>query len=161
VEGFVFIRNDFFHNAPGEDVIVEEFGSGGTISFFESTYPDAFMDNLEIFPMFVDGAGRDFSLQSGSGLVDAAAFLTTASGSSTGTVMTVADARWFYDGFGIPGETGDEIQLEGGTQRAVVLAVDHGANTLTLDRELAWTDGQGVSLVYTGSAPDVGAFERP
>jgi hypothetical protein len=161
LEGFAFIGNDFFHDAAGEDVILEEFGSGAALADFESAYPDVFMDNLEILPMFVDGAGRDFSLQSGSGLVDAAVFLTTAAGSSTGTVMAVADARWFYDGFGIPGERGDEIQLEGGTERAVVTAVDYGAGTLTLDRDLTWTDGQGVALVYTGSAPDVGAFERP
>lgn len=66
---------------------------------------------------------------------------------------------WFYDGYGIPGETGDEIQLEGQREVARVTAVDLAANRLQLDRALTWTAGQGVALRYGGSRPDVGAFE--
>jgi hypothetical protein len=73
--------------------------------------------------------------------------------------MSVADASYFYDGYGIPGELGDEIQLQGQATVARVLAVDLATNRLTLDRSLSWTAGTGVSLRYTGSKPDPGAYE--
>jgi hypothetical protein len=73
--------------------------------------------------------------------------------------MKVEDASYFYDGFGIEGETGDVIQLEGDTKTARVIDIDYVNNTLTLDQLLNWTDGQGVSLAYNGSAPDIGAYE--
>ncbi|HEY3245026.1 MAG TPA: hypothetical protein VGM03_16920, partial [Phycisphaerae bacterium] len=78
----------------------------------------------------------------------------------------------FCDGFGI--ETtgtdlpdangdglldGDEIQLQGQTQTARIGKIDYDSNTLSLDRPLAWEAGQGVSLTYSGAAPDLGAFE--
>jgi hypothetical protein len=40
-----------------------------------------------------------------------------------------------------------------------VTAVDLEANRLRLDRALTWSAGQGVALRYSGSRPDVGAFE--
>jgi parallel beta-helix repeat protein len=110
-------------------------------------------------PLFVSESGRDLRLQSGSPQIDAASFLTTAASAGSGTSLRVADASYFYDGFGILGETGDTIQLAGQTQRAVVVAVDYATNVLTLDRSLTWTSGQGVTLAYDGSAPDMGAYE--
>ena len=82
-------------------------------------------------------------------------------GAGSGTTLTVADALYFVDGFGIPGETGDTIQLQGDSSRAVITHVDYATNTLTLDSSLTWTDSQGVSLAYEGAAPDVGAYEMP
>jgi hypothetical protein len=110
-------------------------------------------------PGFVNEAQRDFHLATGSPMIDAAAFLTTTVGAGSGTVMTVADSRYFFDGYGIPGELGDLVQLQGQTQTARVLAVDDTARTLTLDTALTWTNGQGLTLAYNGGAPDQGAFE--
>jgi len=110
-------------------------------------------------PMFVSETARDLRLQSGSPHIDTASFLTTASAAGSGTSLKVADATYFYDGYGIAGEVGDTIQLAGQTQRAVVVAVDFTTNVLTLDRSLTWTSGQGVALAYEGSAPDMGAYE--
>jgi hypothetical protein len=40
--------------------------------------------------------------------------------------------------------------------------VNYSTRVITLDRQLSWTQGQGLTLAYEGSAPDVGAHEfRP
>lgn len=108
-------------------------------------------------PKFVDLAKRDFRLQSSSPCIDAGTFITTATSAGSGTQLPVADARLFVDGFGIA--EGDAIQLKGQTQVAKITSINYGTNTLTLDRTLTWTQGQGVSVPYVGSAPDIGALE--
>jgi len=108
-------------------------------------------------PKFVDLANRDFRLQSSSPCIDAGTFITTATSAGSGTQLPVADARLFVDGFGIA--EGDAIQLKGQTQVAKITSINYGTNTLTLDRTLTWTQGQGVSVPYVGSAPDIGALE--
>ena len=69
-------------------------------------------------------------------------------GSGSGTQMQVGDVGYFYDGFGISGEVGDEIQLEGQSATARILNIDYSTSTLNLDRSLSWSDGLGVSLAY-------------
>jgi hypothetical protein len=92
-------------------------------------------------------------------LIDRGAFLTVAIEAGSGTSLRVADAGYFYDGYGISGEVGDVIQLAGQTQTALVVAIDYALNTLTLSQSLTWSANQGVSLAYRGTAPDMGAFE--
>ena len=53
---------------------------------------------------------------------------------------------------------GDEIQLADG-QRARITSVSYETNLITVDRVLAWTLNQGISLAYLGTAPDLGAYE--
>ncbi len=110
-------------------------------------------------PAFVDEQKHDFHLKSDSGMIDRAGSLTTAREAGQGTTMPVRDVMWFFDGFTIPGETGDEIQLLGTTDSARIVSIDYKANTLTLDRSLSWRSGQGVALKFAGVAPDYGAFE--
>jgi hypothetical protein len=38
-------------------------------------------------------------------------------------------------------------------------SVDYGAKTITVDREIEWKDGDGVSYPYVGRAPDISAYE--
>jgi hypothetical protein len=126
-------------------------------SFFDASYA-AWSNNKQLNPGFVDESNGDFSLHSGSNMIDAAEFLTTAVSGGSGTMMQVADAGYFYDGYDIPGELGDLIRIEnGGTAR--ILDIDYSTNILTLDTSLNWVARQGVSLAYSGSAPDIGAFE--
>ncbi len=157
--GFWFESNDLFNLQPGEAVIQDEFDTGDTIAAFEASNSELFAGNVEVEPEFRDAANHDFVPSPGSPLIDAGTFLTRAAGAGSGTTLVVEDARFFYDGFGIAGEVGDLVQLEGQTETARVLSVDYDGNVLELDRSLTWTDGQGVSLDYVGAAPDLGAHE--
>lgn len=167
----VSFRNNDFH-APGkgaDDLIyvhAEKSGqhwieSVGPPSHFETVYPQTFVGNLQKDPLFVDPDVKDYSLQEQSPLIDAGAFLTVTAGAGTATKeMLVKDTSSFYDGFGIEGEQGDVIQLEGQKETVRVVRADHEKNMLTLDRPLSWKEGQGVGLAYSGNGPDVGTFEK-
>lgn len=157
---FAFRRNNILNEVPGEAVIQEEFGSGNTLPYFEANYPALFSTNLEVAPGFTDEGSYDFTLKNNSSMIDAGGFLTWAVSSGSGTSLQVDDARYFHDGFGIEGVNGDLIQLEGQNGTATVVEIDYDSHTLTLDRPLAWHTGQGVSLAYQGTAPDIGAYEQ-
>jgi parallel beta-helix repeat protein len=159
LENVRFWNNNLWGGGEGLPVILEEFDSGDTLASFEAALPSAFYDNLELDPMYVDASAFDFHLSAESPLRDAGAYLTAAVGDGSGTDLVVEDARFFYDGFGIAGEVGDAIQLEGQTETAQVTGRDLETNRLTLDRALTWADGQGVGLARQGDASDIGAFE--
>ncbi len=125
----------------------------------ESSGANDFVANLTNDPRFVDLDGRDLRLAADSPAIDTGAFLTTTTAAGVGTELPVVDAGFFYDGYGIAGEVGDTIRLEGDDATAIVIGLDDGAGVLQLDRALEWTAGQGVALDHEGAAPDVGAFE--
>ena len=154
--GIHFRGNDFYGSGPGADIVVAFQGPGLTLAAAEATFPGTFAGNMELDPSFVDAAGRDYTLSGGSPLIDQGAWLTTAASSGSGTSLEVADSGYFVDGFGIPGEVGDLIQLEGQTDTARILSIDYASDTLTLDASLVWSAGDGVSLPYTGAGPDPG-----
>jgi len=110
-------------------------------------------------PPFVDEAARNLALAAGSSLIDKGVFITKTAAAGSGQVLKVTDALWFYDGFGIAGEVGDEIQLQGQTERFRIVSANYSTNELTLDRSATWTAGLGVHLAYAGSAPEAGAHE--
>jgi hypothetical protein len=122
---------------------------------------NTFINNPTTDPSFLNAGSRFLRQSSGSPAINAGVYLTRVVGTNSGTQLVVEDAAFFFDGAGIPGEVGDVIQLEGQTDRARITAIDYATNTLTLDRALGWIAGQGVSLQYNGSAPDVGAYESP
>lgn len=128
-----------------------------TLREAEKAFPAMFQNNMECDPAFVDAAADRYDLRPGSPAIDRGEHLTVTRSAGRGKVVAVADARYFYDGFGIPGEKGDEIRI--GTQAARVMARDLAANTLTLDRELRWQAGEPVNLPFSGIAPDPGAYE--
>jgi hypothetical protein len=156
---FRFERNNLLNTQPGEAVIQEEFGSGNSLGYFEVSFPNLFANNLELDPGFIDETAFEFRLKSASPMLDGGAFLASTATTGSGTTLAVEDARYFHNGFGISGIAGDLIQLAGQTETARVISVDYSANTLVLDKVLSWSSGQGVSLAYTGAAPDIGAYE--
>ncbi|MFZ3066280.1 MAG: right-handed parallel beta-helix repeat-containing protein [Nitrospirota bacterium] len=134
-------------------------GTAGADMINNNSTKNLFLNNRTDNPLFADAASYNLNLSSGSPMINAGIFLTSAVGSGSGAALQVSDAGYFYDGYGIERETGDEIQLEGQTETAIVLAVDYNNNTLTLNKTLSWSAGQGVALKYNGAAPDVGAYE--
>jgi hypothetical protein len=110
--------------------------------------------------LFVDADEKDFHLQPNSSMIDAGGFLTTVAGASgSGRQMAVEDASYFYPGNGIQGEVGDLVRLEGQESDVRIVNVDYEKNILGLSESITWNKGQGVSLAYSGSRPDMGAFE--
>jgi len=114
---------------------------------------------IEMSPQFANEVARNLHLAPGSPMIDAGAFATRTVGTSSGNVMSVEDAGYFFDGFGIPGEAGDIVQLEGQSDSARIIGIDYGKNVLTLDRQLSWENGQNLHLEYSGLRPDMGAYE--
>jgi hypothetical protein len=109
-------------------------------------------------PLDPFGNKPDFRLQEDSPCKDTGGYLTTiTSADGSGTQFVVDDAGYFMDGWDII--EGDIIQLEGSAQRAQITNIDYNTDTITVDTSLTWTQGFGVSLVYEGSAPDIGACE--
>jgi len=108
-------------------------------------------------PKFTNISTNDFTLQSSSPAIDAGDFLTRTTSSGSGTTIVVSDARYFNDGYGIAGVSGDEIKV--GNNSVAVTAVDYNSNTITVDRNISWNNNEGVSYAYSGNKPDIGAYE--
>ncbi len=156
---FLFECNDIINSTPGQtDIIYDYYNHRITLAQAQATYPLLYRKNIEAIPLFVNETSHDFHLQSSSPMIDAGAFLTGTPSAGSGTTMQVNDSRYFYDGFGISGEVGDVIQLDNGG-KARITNIDYDANTLTLNQSLTWVNGQNVSLAYSGSKPDIGAYE--
>jgi len=159
LEGNEFRNNIFFDNA------------GGAFTY-DSDVPErinVIENNYEGDPMFVSdmsieytpfGEQPDFRLTKDSSCVDSGGPLTTiTSVDGTGTVFNVENPWYFYDGWTIPGEVGDMVQLEGDSVQAQVIDVDYDTGQVAVDTDLTWLQGQGIGLAYSGAAPDMGAYE--
>jgi PKD repeat protein len=152
----VFQRNNIFHNEVGDETI-KFFFKIYSLTGMMSNYPDEFKDNLEVNPLFVDARNHNFQLLPNSPMIDAGTYLTYTEQANNGDQIIVENAAFFCDGFGII--EGDLIQLEDQSETARIVHVDYDNNIITIDRALTWQGGQGVSLPYHGSAPDIGAYE--
>ncbi len=108
-------------------------------------------------PMFINPEMNNFHLTRHSPCIDKGDFLTMITQNGEGYSIPVMDALYFCDGHNII--SGDLIQLQGKTQTAIILEINHTENILQVDQFLSWSKGQGIGLVYQGMAPDIGAFE--
>ncbi len=123
-------------------------------------YGEVFKDNVENQPGFADADQYHHSLGKRSLLRNAGTSLTRTRDDGEGTILPVTDASVFFDGFGIPGESGDIIAVGETLQQARVLEVRQRNGEIVLDRMVTWKDGDPVSFPWGGSNPDVGAFEH-
>ena len=113
-------------------------------------------NSLEGDPLFVNPSEHDYHLQPISPCVDAGSFLTRTISSGSGTQIAVEDAGYFCDGFGII--EGDFIQV-GSNSPVRITNVDYDSNMITVEQSISWNDRDPVNLPYSGSAPDIGAYE--
>ena len=127
------------------------------ISQFPTNFPSG---NITTDPKYTNVSNRDFTLQSDSSLIDAGTFLTiiTSPTVNSQTSFTVDDAGYFYDGWGMPGEAGDIIKTENG-QVTTIQSINYDTNTITVSPAINIIKNEGIALNYSGSAPDIGAFE--
>ena len=112
--------------------------------------------NVPLYPNDFDSTWN-FGLLPGSPAIDAGAPVATAQQGSTGSViLTVDDAYYFCDGFGIT--DGDLIKI-GASTPVRIASIDYDSNTVTLADARSWSAGEGVHLAFQGAAPDLGAIE--
>ena len=105
-------------------------------------------------------ATLDVRLRPDSPCLGTGAYLTwITSPSGIGTVIQVADAAFFSDGYGMV--AGDVVELADSRRRARVLRADYEHNRLYLSTRVAWTNGQPLSLSFSGRGPNFGAYGTP
>jgi hypothetical protein len=122
--------------------------------------------NIVADPQFTNYAGNDFHLSSTSRAIQAGTYLTTASGSrSNSTSLTVADAGYFQDGYGIPGVQADWIRI-GSSTMVQISSVNYSSHVLTLASAVSWNNNDPIylykdssgNIVLNGANPDIGAY---
>jgi hypothetical protein len=156
---FIFDHNCIYSDIlPPEDSIYVSWDTRVDVTAAQSSYPSLYMDNIALNPEFENASDHNYLLQDGSEMIDAGSFLTSAAGTgSQSDQLVVTDASYFSDGFGL--KSGDLIQFEDQNDGVAVTGINYQTNTLTLDRAMNWNAGDGVSLKYSGTLPDIGAFE--
>ncbi|WP_419662167.1 hypothetical protein Dvar_26140 [Desulfosarcina variabilis str. Montpellier] len=153
-----FSKNNILRSTTGQNIIyTKDYGLRG-IKWYNDNLTNNFSGNVEIQPDFMNAVSGDFRLKETSKMIDAGDFLTKVKSSNgAGTSFVVEDAGFFVDGWGII--EGDKIQLANETESFRIVKINYASNTITVDRSISWTAGQGVGMVYTGSAPDLGVYE--
>jgi len=155
------IYQNTFYNNGGAGIQLNQNGAQPTDIVIENNIAYKNVGNFPYYynvnPSFVSESSLDFHLTSSSACIDQGAWLTTTASASSGTSITVVDAGYFIDGYGIV--DGDIIQLQGQTTTAMITSVNYDTNIITVNRSLTWASGLGVALAYSGNAPDIGAFE--
>ena len=146
-----FNNNILYDNSVNADVCFIDGSATYSVSEVESTFPSEFINNIQLDPKL----NGDFTLQSNSPCIDAADWLTTCNGGGSGTQISVHDAGYFCDGYGII--DGDDITV--GTDDVTVTDVNYGTNIITITPSITWANNDPVSLTYKGNAPDIGAYE--
>lgn len=131
-----------------------------TFATAETNWPDEFSGTITTEPTFTNEGSGDFTADDGNApQVDTGVWLTTVNGGTTSTTITVDDYPYFfYDGYGISGETGDTIKTENG-QTAVISSINYGTKQITFTTQITVIDGEGIALDYAGQKPDIGAEE--
>ena len=112
---------------------------------------------IHLDPLLADPDHGDFTLQSSSPSRNAGVPLTTTSGSgSNSNAITVVDAGWFVS----PQGTLDSDVIQIGSNIVKMVRINHTTNVIVVNQNISWSSGDGVSYPYSGSAPDIGAYEH-
>jgi len=145
-----FMNNLFYKSATTKVLNIR--GATTDVAGIQNSDPVHFKGNTQQAPKF-DSSFRPLV---GSPTIDTGDYLSRiVSSTGTGTTFAVEDAGYFSDGFGIA--AGDPIRV--GSKTTTVTAVNRTQNTITVADTVTWTAGEPVSLPYSGSKPDIGAYE--
>ncbi|MBN2494947.1 MAG: Ig-like domain-containing protein [Deltaproteobacteria bacterium] len=105
--------------------------------------------------MLVDPDGLDFHLRQGSPAIGLGKPITSVSSpSGSGSSFEVEQADLLCDGYGVV--EGDRIAVGGGEP---VRITGIAGDTISVDRSISWSTGDGVTWRDQDAAPDAGAFE--
>jgi len=133
-----------------------------TLNDFEQAYPEYSGNNIQGNPRFIveqpnlkNIDRNEYKLTKDSPCIDAGRFLTYTIGAAQDSVLKVEDPYFFSDGFNIV--EGDIIRV--GTEEVQVISIDYDTSYLILSKKIQWKDKAPVSLIYKGTAPDIGAVE--
>jgi len=154
-------RNNLLHKANSNATMWSiENGPGGatyTVSTMESTFPTLCSGNKDTLAGLADPANYDFTPDTASWAAGNARYLTTATeGDVSSSVMQVADAKWFCDGWGMI--QGDSIYFNG-TARGIV-NVNYSTNMLTISAVATWSTNEQIWYFKDGIVwDDVGAVQ--
>ncbi|MBL7160422.1 MAG: right-handed parallel beta-helix repeat-containing protein [Candidatus Aenigmarchaeota archaeon] len=100
----------------------------------------------------------DYHLKAGSPVIDKGTHLTITQAVGTNTdKVPVGDAGFFLDSMG--GMKSFDVIKIGNNPPVNVISVDYRANTLTIDKKISFSIGEGVWYSYAGNAPDPGKYE--
>jgi len=160
ISGNVVKNNIFWKNAKAWDSYPSTLVNAQTfVGNWEEAADPKFIDASATLGNEFDFSRPNLRLQSASPCIDAGMFLTmVTSAAGSGRSFTVGDSLYFTDGWGVV--PGDEVQLEGTSQRARITSINQTTKTIGVDADLNWKQNQGLSLAYSGSKPDIGAFEE-
>jgi hypothetical protein len=167
-----------YYAATGQycDGVTGGFRGGSNLAFDSSCSPSTLANcttgqmasdpgNIYFDPKLVATDGTSFALQAGSPAIGAGTYLTTASGSgSSSTSLTVADATYFQDGWGISGVQADWIRI-GSSTTVQISSVNYSTRVITLAKAVSWNNNDPVYLykdssgrvVLNGANPNIGA----
>jgi len=156
--------NHIYYYRYGTAVASVTIGNAGLETLSTNYSSDWGTHNIHGDPEFTSAGTDDFTLTFLSPAIDAAGPLTLTNGTGTAsTALIVDDAYFFYDGWGITGESADTIYIAG-TGPVQISSINYATNTITLALAQTWQDGVGVyhcplGICFSGSAPDIGANE--
>lgn len=156
-----YFLNNIIGNDPGDNDLFQ-YSTARTyytwpLNAVQSNYPGYISGNVQANPEFLDASGGNFQLTASSPAIGAGAHLahTTANGDSN--AVPVDDPYFFTDGFGVV--AGDSIKI-GNNSPVTVTAVNYQSGVLTISSAVSFNRGDAVDPAnYSGSAPDMGAFE--
>lgn len=158
------VNNLLFGNRPGDATVSfysPEWKGNCSTREAETRCAPFFAANLDCDPQFADPDRGDYTLRRGSPAIDAGAPLSVTREAGKNTVyLPVEDARYFFDGYRIPGEKGDLVMVGGAKTEARIVHIAERQNVLILDRRISFAKGDAVNLAYAGKAPDLGAYEN-
>ena len=152
------VKNNLFHENKQGSVIARE-GKILPQRLENNSDNDADPKFLNTGNLNPDIAGLpDLRISEDSPVRDKGTWLTvTTSRTTQSDTFSVEDANYFTDGWGII--EGDRIQVEGEVDSARIKKVNYSTGEIQIDRSISIEKGRGVSLAFSGRAPELGAYE--